>query len=98
VTRLHYTSRSDGSRRAGRAYRGVSSYKLPDPLPVIPAGPGLVQCPRCLGHVKLVKAAFTDTEAGITYAKTDLRAAHRRGGTPSRGAGTHCPGSHEKVS
>lgn len=92
MTRLHYTSRPNGSRRGGRAYAGVPTDK-PQALPeLVPVAPDLHECSSCHGHVKLVAAVYSDREVGMVTGKTRVIGSHRFGGLPSRGI-DRCAGS-----
>lgn len=95
MTRLHYTSRADQSRRGGRAYTGASSRRpvVARAVELVPEAPGLHRCPVCKGHVKLVGSPYTDLELGIRQTKTKLLASHLTGGAPSRGHAGRCIGS-----
>src|SRR5690606_17565534 len=89
VMRPHYSARPGTA--GARKYRGVNPAKRKaDPeLPVVPVTERLVECPECHGGVKLV---FPPGRYGTA---PQVLAAHRYGGSGSRGWDNRCPKSLE---
>lgn len=92
--KLHQRARAPKKATKVKSLR--EPYKNQSAAPV-PVSEGLVECPGCGGGVKLIGASFTDTEAGITAAKTKLYSSHVFGGARASGHDNRCPSSHTKA-